>query len=185
MASPGYWGGLAGLTHGSPGSFAVLMILLSSYWPMFATYWGEATSRRNAFLITYTDGGQRIWGVVRSWVWMGGTIWFAKAACDHFVLPGAHGDPLFWHKHLHAFTLVLYIFHYPVQDVFKSMYATSGGGVGEDPVSLCFRFIALNFTVVFLLYVIFSLTPPTRFVFGIPASVVGPPGGKRATVFGA
>ena len=91
-----------------------------------------------------------------------------------------HGDPLFWHKHLHAFTLVLYIFHYPVQDVLKSMYATSGG-VGEDPVSLCFRFIALNFTVVFLLYVIFSLTP----LFGIPASVMGPPGGKRATVFGA
>ena len=142
------------------GSLCVLLILLSSYWPFF-TYWAESTLRRNAFLITFYDGGQRYWAIVRSWAWMGGTVWFAAAACDHFVLP------LRWHNHLHAYSMVLYIFHYISQDVFVSMLRHTGG-IGADPARLCFVLIALNFAASALLYVIFAQTRATRFLFGLP-----------------
>ena len=88
-------------------------------------------------------------------------MWFAAAACDHFVLP------LRWHNHLHAYSMVLYIFHYISQDVFVSMLRHTGG-IGADPARLCFVLIALNFAASALLYVIFAQTRATRFLFGLP-----------------
>ena len=143
------------------GSVCVLLILLSSYWPFF-TYWAESTSRRNAFLLTFYDGGQRAWAVIRSWAWMGGTVWFAVSACDHFVLP------LHWHNHLHAFSMILYIFHYISQDIFVSMLRSIDGGIGSDPARLCFLLIALNFAASAVLYALFAQTRATRVVFGLP-----------------